>query len=87
MDLTPDTKLNLSYQYWMANEHAQPLANQSKMFSDGLVRGHLPTLFVTHKFSKNIDAFFQYEYFIPKGFYADSAKNGQFLRWQLQFKI
>jgi len=84
MELTPDTKLALSYQYWRANEKAAPFKT---MFGDGKERGHLPTLFLTHKFSKNIDAFFQYEYFIPGDFYADKAQNGQFLRWQLQFKI
>jgi len=87
MELTPDTKLALSYQYWRANQDAQPLAPHRAMFGDGHDRGHLPTMFLTHKFNKNIDAFFQYEYFIPGDFYADNAKNGQFLRWQLQFKI
>ena len=85
MELTPDTKLSLSYQYWRANEDAQ--SSKTAMFSDGHERGHLPTLFLTHKFNKNIDAFFQYEYFIPGDFYADKAQNAQFLRWQLQFKI
>jgi hypothetical protein len=87
MELTPDTKLSLSYQYWRANEKANTVAPFKKMFGDGHERGHLPTIFITHKFSKNIDAFFQYEYFIPGDFYADKAQNGQFLRWQLQFKI
>lgn len=87
MELTPDTKLSISYQYLKSNEKANPLAGQSAMFDDGKEKGHLPTLFISHKFSKNIDAFFQYEYFIPGDFYADNAKNGQFLRWQLQFKI
>ena len=87
MELSPDTKLDLSYQYWRSNEWAQPLPNQSAMFAHGYERGHLPTLFLTHKFSKNVDAFFQYQYFFPGDFYASDAKNGQFLRWQLQFKI
>jgi len=87
LEITPDTKLNLSYQYFRANEQAQPLTPFKKMFGDGHERGHLPTIFITHKFTKNIDAFFQYEYFIPGDFYADKAQNGQFLRWQLQFKI
>lgn len=87
MELTPDTKLALSYQYFRANEQANPVPSRRAMFDDGYERGHLPTLFLTHKFNKNIDAFFQYEYFIPGDFYADSAKNAQFLRWQLQFKI
>ncbi len=85
MELTPDTKLSLSYQYWRANEDAQ--SSKTAMFSDGHERGHLPTLFLTHKFNKNIDAFFQYEYFVPGNFYAYNAKCAQFLRWQLQFKI
>ena len=87
MELTPDTKLALSYQYLRSNEKANPLAKQSAMFSDGNEKGHLPTLLVSHKFSKNIDAYFQYEYFMPGNFYASNAKNAQFLRWQLQFKI
>jgi len=87
MELTPDTKLTLAYQYWRSNEKAQPLASHAAMFGDGHERGHLPTLFITHKVNKNIDAFFQYEYFFPGDFYGDKAQNGQFLRWQLQFKI
>lgn len=87
LELTPDTKLNLSYQYWRANEEAQPLGPQKAMFDDGKERGHLPTIFITHKFNKNVDAFVQYEYFIPGDFYSDKAKCGQFFRWQLQFKI
>jgi hypothetical protein len=87
MELTADTKLSLSYQYYRANEQANPLANRAAMFDNGYEKGHLPTLFLTHKFNKNVDAFFQYEYFIPGDFYADDAKNAQFLRWQLQFKI
>ena len=87
MDVTPDTKFSLSYQYWLANEKAQTLPPFKAMFANGHERGHLPTAFITHKFSKDIDAFLQYEYFIPGNFYNDSAKNAQFLRWQLQFKI
>jgi hypothetical protein len=87
MEITPNTKLALSYQYWRANEWAQPLNRFSGMFDHGYERGHLPTLFLTHKFNKNVDAFFQYEYFVPENFYADKAENGQFLRWNIQFKI
>lgn len=84
MELTPDTKLALSYQYYRANEQA---GSSAPMFDNGYERGHLPTVFITHKFNKYVDAFFQYEYFIPGDFYADDAENAQFLRWQLQFKI
>jgi hypothetical protein len=85
MEVTPDTNVSLSYQYFRANEDAQSL--KPNMFGNGHERGHLPTAFITHKFSKNIDAFFQYEYFVPGSFYANNAKCAQFLRWQLQFKI
>jgi hypothetical protein len=87
MALSADTKLSLSYQYWRANEWAQPIPAREEMFGTGYERGHLPTFRLTHKFNKNLDAFLQYEYFIPGDFYADNAKNGQFLRWQFQFKI
>jgi hypothetical protein len=87
MELSADTTLSLAYQYWRANEWAQPLTPFKAMFDRGYERGHVPTLFLTHKFNKNVDAFFQYEYFVPGDFYADNAKCGQFLRWQLQFKI
>lgn len=87
MELSPATKLALSYQYWRANEIAQPIASLRPMFGDGRERGHLPTLFLTHKFNKHINGFFQYEYFIPGNFYADKAACGQFLRWNIQFTI
>jgi hypothetical protein len=87
MELSTATKLSLSYQYWRANEWAQPITPFRAMFNQGYERGHLPKLFLTHKFNKNVDFFFQYEYFIPGDFYADKAKNGQFLRWNIQFKI
>jgi Alginate export len=87
MELSPDTNLSLSYQYWRANEWANPVSSVKAMFAHGYERGHLPTLFLTHRFNKNVDAFFQYEYFIPDNFYADSATNAQFLRWNIQFKI
>jgi len=85
MELTPDTKLSLAYQYLRSNETAQ--STKPAMFGNGHERGHLPTALITHKISKNIDAMFQYEYFVPGSFYAKDAKCGQFLRWQLMFKI
>ena len=87
MALTPDTNLSLAYQYFRANEWANPLKPFKAMFDHGYERGHVPTLFLTHKFNKYIDAFLQYEYFIPGDFYNGDAENGQFIRWQLQFKI
>ncbi len=87
MALSPDTNLSLSYQYFRSNEWANPLNSYKAMFDHGYERGHVPTLFLTHKFNKYIDAFLQYEYFIPGDFYNGDAENGQFIRWQLQFKI
>ena len=58
-----------------ANQPAQP-SSKAAMFDDGHERGHLPTLFLTHKFNKNIDAFFQYEYFIPGNFMLTMRKTG-----------
>lgn len=87
MELSEKTTLSLSYQYWRSNEWANPISSLNPMFDHGYERGHLPTLFLTHKFNKNIDAFFQYEYFIPGNFYADKAACGQFLRWNFLFKI
>ncbi len=63
------------------------MAKFDAMLGNGYEKGHLPTLFLTHKFNKYIDAIFQYEWLIPGSFYADNARNGQFLRWQLRFKI
>lgn len=87
MELTPHTKLSLSYQYFRSNEKANPLSPYRAMFSNGHERGHLPTAMLSHKFSKNIDGFLQFEYFVPGNFYNDNAKNAIFFRWQLQFKV
>ncbi len=87
MDLSPDTKLSLSWQLLRACERANPLSSFRSMFGNGKERGHLPTVMLGHKFSKKIDGFLQLEYFVPGDFYADDAKNATFFRWQLQFKI
>jgi len=87
MNFTPDTNLTLAYQYLRAGELANPLAPFKAMFGTGKERGHLPMAFLSHKFSKNIDGFLQFEYFIPGDFYNDNAKNALFFRWQLQFKV
>jgi len=87
MNFTPSTNLALSYQYLRANEIADTLPPYKPMFGTGKERGHLPTAMLRHKFSKNIDGFLQFEYFIPGNFYADNAKNAIFFRWELLFKI
>lgn len=86
VDFSPNTNLTVSYQHLWADERTSGL--NSAMFSNsGKDRGHLPTAFLYHKFTKNIDGFLQFEYFIPGNFYADNAKNAIFFRWQLQFKV
>jgi hypothetical protein len=86
MTFTPSTNLSLTYQYLRADQSTKGL--NAVMFSNSRKeRGHLPTAMLSHKFSKNIDGFLQFEYFIPGDFYNDNAKNALFFRWQLQFKV
>jgi hypothetical protein len=85
LNFTPDTKLDLAYQYLWAPEQS---GIKNAMFSnDGTSRGHLPTAILTHKFSKNLDGMLQLEYFIPGNFYTSAADNATFFRWQLNYKI
>jgi hypothetical protein len=86
MNFTPSTNLCLTYQYLRADERTSGL-NAAMFSNNGKERGHLPTAVLSHKFSKNIDGFLQFEYFIPGNFYNDNAKNAIFFRWQLQFKV
>ncbi|MEJ2685074.1 MAG: alginate export family protein [Candidatus Sulfobium sp.] len=86
MTFDPATKLVVSYQYLTAPEHTD--SPFTTMFSNnGKVRGHLPTMILTHAFSKKVSGMAQLEYFVPESFYADHADNGTFLRLQLMFKI
>jgi hypothetical protein len=58
------------------------------MFSNsGTSRGHLPTALLSHKFSKKVDGYLQFEYFAPEDFYSDQADDAIFFRWQLQVKL
>ncbi len=89
MTLAPTTNLALSYQYLRAVEETNITAAATRdMFSnDSKDRGHIGTLMLTHAFTKQIDGFFQVEYFAPGDFYGDDAEDSFFLRWQLQFKF
>ncbi len=88
LNFDADTSLALAYQYIWAPEKAVPSAPSfAPMFGTGKSRGHLPTAVLSHIFSKNIDGYLQFEYFIPGNFYADSADNAIFFRWQLQVKL
>ena len=82
----PDTSLALSYQYLWAPEST--LGLPSDMFSNsGHSRGHLPTVLLSHKFSKIVDGYLQFEYFVPENFYASQADNAIFFRWQINVKL
>jgi hypothetical protein len=86
LNFTPATNLALALQYLWAPEKTAGLP--AAMFSNnGHNRGFLPTAILSHKFSKNVDAMAQLEYFAPGNFYADAADNALFFRWQLQVKF
>ncbi|MGD1076160.1 MAG: alginate export family protein [Thermodesulfovibrionales bacterium] len=85
LNFSPTTNLALSYQYLWAPESTTGLP--AAMFSNGgHSRGHLPTAILSHIFSKNLDGFLQFEYFVPGDFYS-SNDNALFFRWQLQYKL
>ncbi|MGE5300689.1 MAG: alginate export family protein [Acidobacteriota bacterium] len=86
LNFSPATALALSYQYLTAPESTQGL-NPAMFSNSGKTRGHLPTAILTHKFSKDLDAMAQLEYFIPESFYSDQADNATFLRLQLQYRL
>jgi len=85
LNFSPETKLNLAYQYLWAPE--QSGISSSLYSNDGTSRGHLPSGVLSHKFSKNLDGFIQLEYFMPGNYYKSAADNATFFRWQLNFKI
>ena len=85
-NFSPETSLALSYQYLWAPQSTAGLP--SAMFSNsGHSRGHLPTAVLSHKFSKNVDGYLQFEYFAPENFYSSQADDAIFFRWQLQVKL
>ncbi len=84
--LASATNLALSYQYLRAVEETSGL-NTAMFSNDGKERGHVGTLMLTHTFTKQIDGYLQAEFFNPGDFYADSADNSVFLRWQLMYKF
>lgn len=88
LNFTPSTNLALAYQYlWAPQTSGITSGGAAPMFGTGKSRGHLPTAILSHKFSKNIDAMGQFEYFSPGSFYSDKADDAIFFRWQLQFRI
>jgi hypothetical protein len=89
LTLDSATNLALSYQHLWADEETNVTASSVKnMFSnDSKDRGHIVTAMLSHTFTKQIDGFFQLEYFAPGDFYADNADDAIFARWQLQYKF
>jgi len=84
--LASATNLALSYQYLRADEVTSGLT--TFMFSNNSrERGHLGTFMLNHAFTKKLSSFLQMEYFAPGDFYASSAKNAVFARWELQYKF
>jgi|SRR5208283_3969259 len=87
-DFTPKTNLVVTYQHLWAPEPSYITGPFAPMFSNsGTDRGHLPTALLSQKIAKNLDGFLQLEYFVPGNFYADTARNATFFRWQLSYKF
>lgn len=85
-DFTPKTNLVMTYQHLWAAEPTNITGPFAPMFSNsGTDRGHLPTAILSQKIAKNLDGFLQLEYFVPGNFYADTARNATFFRWQLRY--
>jgi len=75
---TPDTSLDLKYNYIRAVEETGVPGEKEK--------GHLPQVQLNHKFTDRIDGYLRVEYMVPGNYYAgDDAAT--FVRWQLQWKI
>lgn len=75
---TPDTSLDLKYNYIRAVEETGVPGEKEK--------GHLPQVQLNHKFTDRIDGYLRVEYMIPGDYYAGDDK-AAFVRWQLQWKI
>ena len=82
--LASATNLTLSGQYLKSDQNT---ATTAMLSGTGKERGKLATLMLTHAFTKQIDGYFQAEYFWPGDFYTPKAENAAFLRWQLQFRF
>jgi hypothetical protein len=89
LNFTPSTNLSLWYNYlWAAEKTNFTTGPFAPIFSNnGTDRGHLPQIQLSHTFTKQLSGYALLEYFIPGNFYADSAHNAYFFRWQLQIKI
>jgi len=86
VSFTQATGLSAAYSYLAADEATRGL-NPVMFSNSGKGRGHMIQGMLTHKFNKQFDGFLQLEYFMPKSFYNDNAKNALFFRWQLQYRI
>lgn len=84
--LTPDTLLDLQYQYLRADEATSGL-NSAMFTNGGKERGHLGVFVLSHNFTKRLSGFLQVEYFVPGDFYGDNAKDAILARWQLQYRF
>ncbi len=86
VSFTEATGMSLAYSYLAADEATKGL-NPTMFSNSGKGRGHMLQGMLTHRFNKKFDGFLQLEYFMPKSFYNDNAKNALFFRWQLQYRI
>lgn len=86
VSFSENTGLSAAYSYLGADEKTVGL-NPAMFSNDGKGRGHMLQGMLTHKFNKNFDGFLQLEYFMPRSFYNDNAKNALFFRWQLMYRI
>jgi hypothetical protein len=83
--VTPDTTLDLSYTYMLANES---MTQTSIFAAGGVKRGDLYIAKLAHKFTKAIDGYLLFEGFAPGGFYnVVNRDTATFVRWELQWKI
>lgn len=89
LNFTPQASLWLWYNYLQAAEETRITAGPfAGMFSNNSKdRGHLPQVQFNYKFTKNIDGYLLWEYFMPGDFYANGKKDANFFRWQIQVKI
>lgn len=86
---TEETKLELSYNYLLADKYFSSGGTFGPMFSGtSKERGQLITAKVSRKFSPILDGYLLIEQFLPGNFYASTNQfDAQFVRWELQWKI
>jgi len=80
------TNLMLGYNLMRAVEPTSGLS--TAIFSNsGKDRGQLFQAMLNHQFSKKIDGYLLWEYFLPGDFYNAQTRNATFFRWQFQVKL